>query len=432
MIAGPSGSTLIVEENHDLPLARVTVTLRTGAADDPPGSEGLAAFAGELARRGAAGKSRAALDEAFEQLGGSLDLHVGQDALTFDLEVLARHLSPAVALLADVLLRPDFPEAEVGPLRRESHAALDELRDDDGSLAQRFFARQLFGAHPYGRPRYGTEASIDRLSAEAARRWMERALAGGNLLFGAAGDIDPTRIAELLARRFGTLREGAPPLAPLPDPEFPGGLRLQIIDKPERTQSQILLGHPAPRWSDPDFLPLNIATTAFGGTFTARLMTEVRAKRGLSYGASARLGQARGVRPIAVAVSPSLKQTPETLALVLSLWRDWIEGGLRDEEIAFARDYLAASFAFHIATPEDRLDFATSLAVAEMPVDYRETQVARIRAVTDEEVRGAMARRLRPSDLSITIVSTAKRLKTGLEKSGLSFESIAVVAFDSD
>jgi zinc protease len=407
---------LVVEENHDLPIARLTVTALTGAIADPADRPGEAAFAAELARRAAGGRSRADLDVALESLGAELDVHADFDSITWDLEVLARNLQPAVALLADVILRPDLPEEEAEKLRRENHAALDELRDDDSSIARRFFARQLFGDHPYGRPLWGTDASIDLLGVESARRWLARSLASGNLLFGAAGDVDPAELSSLLQRRFGALRPGGAPAACPPDPAFPEGLRLLLVDKPERTQSQILLGHPAPRWADPDFLPLSVAATAFGGTFTARLMTEVRVKRGLSYGASARLGQGRGARSLAVTVFPSLDQTPETLALVLRLWREWIDHGLTDDEIAFARGYLASSFAFHVATPEDRLDLALALRVCDLPLDYAHTAVRRIQAVTVGEVRDAMARRLRPNDLAITIVTTANALRPMLSR----------------
>src|SRR6185369_12095507 len=110
---------------------------------------------------------------------------------------------------------------------------------------------------------------------------------------------------------------------------------------------------PAPKWVDAEFLSLQVATTAFGGTFTARLMNEVRSKRGLSYGASARVGQGRSSKALIVHVFPSLEQTPETLELVLRLIREWSQEGLSADEVSFTQNYLANNFAFHLATPED-------------------------------------------------------------------------------
>ncbi len=428
-MTGPGGAAIHVEETHDRPLARATVTVRTGAAADPADRAGLHAFAAELMRRGAGGRGRGEIDAAFEGLGAELDVSADFDAVTFDVQVLARNLRPALALLADVVLRPDFPAAEADQLRRETRASLDELRDDDGSVARRFFARALFGAgHPYGHPLYGTDASIDALTSADARRAVERALSAGDVLFGGAGDIDPAAFAHEIGRRFGVLRPGGAPPPPPPEPPFPSGTRLLIVDKPERTQSQILLGHPAPRWGDADFLPLSVGTTAFGGTFTARLMTEVRVKRGLSYGASCRLSHGRGARGCVVAVAPSLAQTEETMALVLRLWREWVDGGVCDEEVAFARGYLASSFAFQVATPEDRLDLALAVAVCGLPADYRDRIVPSLRAVEPAAVRAAMQRRLRPRDLVVVAVTTAKSMRRKLEKL---VDEVEVVPFDS-
>lgn len=431
-LRGPAGSLVLVEESRDLPLARLTVTLRDGSAGDPPGGAGLAAFSAELARRGAAGLGRQAIDERLESLGADLDVSIEPDCVTFDVEVLSRNVREAAALLADIVLRPDWPRAEAAKLRRETLAEIDELRDDDAQLARRFFQRRLYGAaHPYGHPMYGEQETVPRLDERRARDWLERALEGGRLIFGAAGDLSAAEFRAIVERRFGAVRSGGAPPAPPPAPPFPRGLKVLLVDKPERTQSQILIGHPAPRWADPDFLPLAVATCAFGGTFTARLMTEVRVKRGLSYGASCRAGQGAGQRPIAIAVAPSLEQTPETIELVLGLWRDWVERGVTDEEIAFAKGYLAQSFAFQIATPEERLDLALSTAVCGLPRDYAERRVAEYEAVEPAAVRAAMARCLRRDDLIVTIVTTARELRPKIAGKIVPKDAIEVVQYDA-
>ncbi|MGZ3405221.1 MAG: M16 family metallopeptidase, partial [Polyangia bacterium] len=197
-------------------------------------------------------------------------------------------------------------------------------------------------------------------------------------------------------------------------------------------QSQILMGQPAPRWHDPDFLALQVATTAFGGTFTARLMDEVRSKRGLSYGASARVGQGRGAKALVAHVFPSLEQTAETLELVLRLWREWVEAGVTEREVEFARGYLAKSFAFSVATPEDRLELRTALELAGMPRDFADTFAARVSKVERADAVRALATHLSPRDLEIAIVSTADELLPKLKEAKLLDEvTLEVVAYDS-
>src|SRR2546423_11973901 len=221
-------------------------------------------------------------------------------------------------------------------------------------------------------------SSWDALSQGGARAWHQRALVGSQVIFGVAGDVDAGAAAQAIAREFSALRAGGGEPGARPTVARKSGMHLTLVDKPERTQSQILIGQPAPRWHDPDFLALQVATTAFGGTFTARLMDEVRSKRGLSYGASARVEQGRGAKALVAHVFPSLEQTAETLELVLRLWREWIEQGVTEAEVAFARGYLAKSFAFSVATPEDRLELRTALELAGMPRDFADTFAARV------------------------------------------------------
>jgi zinc protease len=415
---------ILVEENHDLPLARAQLTFRVGGADDAPGDDGLCNYATELMARGAGGKSRAEIDAAFDALGTNLDISAEHDGVTFEVTVLQKTLDAALALMADVIVRPNFLDLEAEKLRRELRAQLDELRDEDSHLARRFFQKQLFGAHPYGRSVLGTETSFARLSPERARGWHQAALRGGNLVFGLAGAVDAGGAEALWARHFAGIPDGEPTFTARPTPERRRGRHVAIVDKPDRTQSQILIGQPAPRWVDPDFLPLQVATTAFGGTFTARLMNEVRSKRGLSYGASARVGQGRGERGLIVHVFPSLAQTPETVELVLGLYDQWAKEGLTDDEIAFSKGYLANSFAFNVATPEDRLDLRVAVAVSGLATDHAQTYADRVRAVTPAEVRRAMEAHLHPGDLEVCIVSTADELRPQLEKAGIEVHDV--------
>jgi zinc protease len=419
---GPTGggAPVLVEENHDLPLVRLQAALRIGAADDPEEQDGLANFATELYARGAAGRSRAEIDAAFDALGTHLDVMTEHDSVTFELTVLKEHADRALALLGDVLTRPDCPAAEADKLKRELSAQLDELREDDAQLVSRFLRRALFGRHPYGRSVIGTEASLRALDVAAARRWHAR-LGSGDVVFGAAGDLERREAEDLFARHFGSfaksvtteLREG------YPDVPRRRGVRLTIVDKPERTQSQILFAQPAPAWAHPDFLPLSVGTHAFGGTFTARLMEEVRSKRGLSYGASARLHAGRGARALLVNVFPSLEQTAETIELVLRLYREWATDGLTNDEVIFSRGNLAEGFAFSLATPDDRLELRTAVEVAGLPLDYPDTYVDRVRAVDAAAVRRAMQTHLSPNDLEICVVATADALRPRLEEAGL-------------
>jgi zinc protease len=422
---------ILVEENHDLPLVRVQLGFPSGAADDPSEIDGLCNFSSELLGRGAAGRSRADLDRAFDALGGSLDIITDLDGVYFELTVLRDKLDAALGLISDVLLRPDWPVLEAEKLVREIDGQLDEMRDDDGQLARRFFGRTLYGEHPYGRTILGSKQTVAKFDVAAAKAWHERVVRTGSLVFGLAGDVNRAETEALAQKYLGAMPAGGGPGIVYPPTARRQGLRVTLVDKPERTQSQILWGQPAAKWGTPEFFALQVATCAYGGTFTARLMNEVRSKRGFSYGASARVGQGRGTKALVAHIFPSLEQTAEALKLVLDLHADWVTRGITDEELNFAKQYLSRSFAFTISTPEDRLELAMSLALAGMPADHGDKFTARINAVTLEDTRRAMAAYLTPGDLEIVIVCTADELQPKLEASGIAFSAIEVVPYDS-
>lgn len=430
----PGERVTLLEVAHDIPVARVQATFRAGSGLDTLGHEGVARMAGELLRRGAGGRSRAELDEALDRLGADLGAAVDVESVTLIGHVLARNLGPLLEIFEAVLLRPDFPPEEVEKLRREMCAALDEVREDDAELCNRFFRRALYGEHPYGRPQGGTQESLTAITRDELLGFHASGFVRDNGFFGASGDLDERRLGARLDALVTRLRVASPPsTVPLPDTTPAPGRRVLVIDKPERTQAQILLGHPAVRWGEPDDYALRVAVTAFGGTFTSPLMTEVRVKRGLSYGAYAHLVHGRGRGHLQGWVFPAATQVVETLAIVLGLWEGLGEGAVSDEQIAFARDHLCGRFPLTIDTPERRLALRASLEACGLPQDYLQTYPSRIRGMGADEIRAAVRRRVTPSDMVITIVATAADVCPLLERAAapLKLSSVDVVPFDS-
>jgi zinc protease len=348
--------------------------------------------------------------------------------------VLARNLDAFLALAADVVLRPRFEADELTRTKRELSARLDELRTDDPWLAARFFARRLYGAHGYGRPPMGTKATLAAPDVTEVRaRW--KALArGAQVVFAFAGDVDPAALTAAVERHFGKLPRGGGGQAPAaPPPRPPTGWRIQIVDKPDRQQVQIMFGHLAVPASHPDFLPLQVALTAFGGpAFNATLMDEVRSKRGLAYGAYMQLIPRRGSGPVRAHLSTAVERAVSALKLVLKLYGRLPKQGLAEDRVQFFRNYLVGSHAAEMDDPARRLLARVQAELHGLPPDHVDTLPARLQAVTSDDVNRAVRAHLHPADLAITLVSTASTLVDKLVKSGIDRGAIDVVPWDED
>jgi len=430
---GPAGSVLIVDPSHAVPLIHVVVAARTGSAADPRGSEGLANLAAELARRGAGGRGREELDDALANLGATLDVLIDPDATRFAGQVLARNLDPFLALLADIIVRPDFDASELERTRREILGQIDEARNDDRWLCARFFQRRLFGDHPYGRASDGTARSLARLPRNHLMAHFRSTWVGRNLVFAAAGDITPEAFRTRLERAFRGLREGPPPpRIDIRPPRPPQGWRIQLVDKPDRQQTQIMFGHVGVPAAHPDFVPLSLALAAFGGrAMNASLMDEVRTKRGLAYGAYMGPSARRGPSPIVGWVFSGAERTVTTLKLVLRLYRRFMKNGLTAERLLFFQTYLAGSSAAEMDAPDQRLRARVAAEIEGLPPDFVDTFADRIRAVTLAQVTKAIAKHVHADDLAITLVASADAMTKLLTKAGIDPGSIDVVGYES-
>ena len=376
--AGPAGSVMIVEETPGLPLVTLVLAARTGSAVDPKGKEGLAQLGADLARRGAAGRPRAAIEDELDGLGASLHAEVDPDSIRLYGQVLVRNLDPFLDLLADIVLRPDFPEDELDRTRRELISQIEEARNDDRTLCGRFFERRLYGEHPYGHPSEGTSKSLSRVRREDLRAFHRKVFVGGNLIFAAAGGVSLPQLRDRLLARFGKLAPGpVPPPPALPAPARQEGWRLQLVDKPDREQTQIMFGHPSLPANHPDRLALQLVMATFGGrAMNATLMDEVRTRRGLAYGAYMSFQGRRGPGAIRGWVYTAKNRTVTTLKLVLRLYRKLRKEGIPADKLRFMQGYLVGSLASEMDDPGRRLE-ARVTAEMQRPARRRDRHPAR-------------------------------------------------------
>jgi zinc protease len=432
---GPAGSLLIIEEDRSVPLVHVVIASRSGSATDPRHRDGLTNLAAEWARHGAGGRTRAQLDQAFDALGATLEVRTEPDWTRFEGDVLTRNLEPFLALVSDILIRPTFSPAEMERTRIEINGQIDEQRNDDRLLCARFFMRNLYGDHPYGHPPDGLKPALESATAAEAAAHFKRHFVGRNLIFAFSGDVDPEALATTLGKAMHGLSESpAPPVNPLEmrAPVTLTGWRIQLVDKPDRQQSQLMFGHPTLRATDPDFVPLSVGLAAFGGrAMSSTLMDEVRRKRGLAYGAYMTMEEKRGTTAAAGWVFSATDKTVATLKLVLKLYVNFMEKGLADTDVAFFQRFLAGSQAAEMDAPDHRLVSRVSYEIAGLPADFLETFGSRVAAVTPAEVNAAIKRHIHARDLAITMVATASWMKKLLLEAKIQESAIDVVPYDT-
>ena len=428
----PGGVVVIVEPSHAIPMVSIVVCTRSGGTTDPPEKQGLQRVMLRMLRRGTAGMTAEQIEDAIDRLGSEVSVDVSTSNATVYAQVIGRSLDAFVDLFSRLLGAPTFPEDELGRLRRETAAELLEVRDNDRSLAQRAFRRSLFAEHPYGRSTLGTLESIESFSVADVRASHATHLRRGNLVIGFAGDVTVERARELAEKLVAQLPEGPAIGDDVPEPATQPGRKFVLVDKPDRTQTQILIGSLGTSPHDEDHVPLTVANAVFGGTFTSRLMREVRSKRGWSYGASARLAVDRRRGSFAMWTFPAATDAADCIALEMQLLTDLVEKGVTARELTFIKRYLARSYAFEVDTAGKRLHQALDVELLGLPADYYDRYVEHVDAVTLEQANAALARRLDPKSVLIVVVGTAANILEKITAAVPDLVQVDVVAFDKD
>lgn len=422
----------LVETSHALPLVTLTLASRTGATQDPEGREGLTQLLARLMRRTGGGLPAEELDTRIDSLGGSLGAQVSHSTVAFHGTVISRSLDAFVDVVADVIARPGLSEDELARLVRQTEAELLASRDNDRALVRRWFRSRLFASHPYGRSVTGTSASLEAATADAMRALHARTYVTDNLLFGFSGAIDPDGAGRIAEQLRAALPAGARVGEDLPEPEGPSGRRLVFVDKPERTQTQILIGGLGTHPGDADHTALLVANTIFGGTFTARMTQEIRARRGWSYGAYSSLPYDRRRRGFSMWTFPKASDAAACIRLQLEMLRKWHDEGVTKKELAWARRYLARSHAFAVDTPAKRLGLRLETLLYDLPPGYHEGYVERLQAVTLEEANEAVRRRISTENLLVTVVGTEAEIGGAVRDAIDGLDHAEVVPFDAD
>jgi zinc protease len=413
-------------------LVSFSIALKTGSLLDPQGMSGATRMMTRWMRRTAGGREAHVIDAEIDALGGAFGADVSPSTLVFQGTVITRSLDGLMRIATDVLARPGFAEAELERLRRETFAELTESLDDDRGLSRRWFRHRVFGSHPYARSVTGTVSSLTRIQPDHLKSLYGRVVRAENLIFAFSGDIERPRAEALAAQLLGQLPGGAAPTEQTSDPAVITGRHLTFVDKPDRTQTQILIGGLGTHPSDEDHLALHVANTVFGGTFTARMTQEVRAKRGWSYGAYSSLPIDRRRQAFSMWTFPKAEDAAPCIALQLEMLHALREKGITPKELAWAKKYLVRSHAFALDTASKRVGLLLDSALYGLPAGYYEDYIERIKAVTLESANASVVKRLSEDDLRVTVVGTAAQIIDPVKAAVPSLASSETVAFDAE
>jgi predicted Zn-dependent peptidase len=411
-----NGLTVLLLEKHGVPIVNFAALVKTGAAADPAGEEGLASITAQLLRKGTQKRTAQQFAADSDFTGGSVEADASADFSSVSGEFLNKDLARGLDLFSDALLHPIFPQSEVDKLLAQSLDGVRAAKDEARSVLGTYYDAYLFNGNGYGRTSDGDEISLTRIHRDAVVKFYKTYYAPGNIILAVAGDFQTADMKKKLEDVFG--QWPSKPVTPVKIPVLPPvkGKKLLLVDKPDATQTYFAIGNVATAAGDPDRVAIRLVNTVFGGRFTSLLNEALRVESGLTYGAISAFDPRKAPGPFGIYSYTKNESTAQAIDMALQVLRKLHKQGITAEELASAKSYIKGQFPPSIETSRQ---LAQIIAINEFyGLDDSEINdlEKRLDAVTPAIAQQVIQKHFPTDNLVFTLIGKRSDIAAGVQK----------------
>lgn len=401
-VTSPGGIKAWLVEDHGIPFTALEIRFKGGTSLDAPETRGAVNLMTALIEEGAGALDSQGFAAARDGLAASFQFRSDQDGISVSSHFLTENRTQAVALLRSALTKPRFDQVAVDRVREQVLSGLRSDAKDPGAIAANLQRARSFGDHPYGSDGSGTIKSVTALSRDDIELAFHEAIARDRVTVAAAGDITATELGELLDTLLGDLPAQGAPQPPDATLQTKGGITVQEFPGP---QSMVIFGQGGLKFSDPDYFAASLLNEILGGgRFSARLMTEVREKRGLTYSIGTSLAAYDHAEVLMGQFQASNDKVAEAIKVIRDEWAKVAKDGVTEDELANAKTYMTGAYPLRFDGNDTIASILVGMQDLGLPPDYPKTRNARVEAVTLEDIKRVAARLIQPDDLHFIVV----------------------------
>ena len=413
-----NGMTVLLMEQHKVPLVSVNYIVRSGTVTDPVGKEGVASLTAGLLRKGTKTRTADQISESLDFIGATYAASASLDYSSGRAEFLKKDAANGLDIVADLIMNPAFPDAEVKKMLAQRIDGIKAGKDQAGAVISNYYYASLFGSHPYGRPANGDEKSLATITRDDVVKFHQSAYIPANTILAVVGDFSTPEMEKLITTTFGGWTSTAKP-APvnIPAPKTVTGKHLLLVDKPDSTQTYYMIGNVGVSRSNPDRVGIEVVNVLFGGRFTSLINTALRIKNGLTYGASSDFDMRKAPGPFYINTYTKNATTEKALDMTLDVLHQFHEKGITEEDLQSAKAYIKGTLPTQMLETSDQLAAVIAqLQFYGLPDSEINDYYAKVDALTLADAKRIIATYYPEDNLTFVVIGKASEIGSVVKK----------------
>jgi len=416
----PNGLTVLVLEDHRLPLVSVQLSIDgSGGLYDPANLPGLAATTAQMLREGTKTRASRQLAEEIDAMGASISAGSSSTSAntTLNASGLSENIEKWFPVAVDVLLHPSFPAAEFTNIKQRQKTGLISSRTQPSFLATERFNRAIYGNYPAAVIASNAEA-IDAMTAENLMKWHDEHYAPQNAILAVSGDVNAATLVPKLKQWLAEWQKtNASPKLP-PAPTAVQAKNIYLVDRPNSVQTTLYIGNVGFDRRSPDYIAYAVMNGVLGGSAAARLFMNLRENKGYTYGVYSSYSAFQYPGFWRAAGDFRSDVTGLAMGELLNEFNRIRDEKVPDGELEEAKRAIVAGFALQLESPQTIMSNAIIRKIYGFPDDYWDTYPAKVMAITADDVQRVAKKYIDPNSIQVVAVGDGSKIKPMLEKFG--------------
>ena len=415
-----NGIILYLVEDHRLPMINLSARIGVGAVNEPSDKIGLAGITGAVMRTGGStSMSGDEIDETLEGIGASVETGIGLVSGFAFMSVLKDNADIVLPILADILMKPAFPEDKIELEKVTARSSIARRNDDPTGMGFREFRKLIYGAESVYGPRQAEYASINAITRDDLVAFHQAWLHPDNTMFGVWGDFDTDEMVKKISDVFGGWEKSGFERPELPGVDYTFDSSVNYIEKDDINQSTVVLGHIGGLMSNPDYFALRVMNDILSGGFSGRLFRNVRSEQGLAYAVFGIYSANYNFPGIFyVACMTKSETTIQAARSLLHEVERMKTDEITEEELNLAKDSFLNSFVFNFDTRREIINRQMTYEYYGYPQDFLEKTKTEVEKVTVEDVKRVARKYLQPDKVRLVVVGNGQDFEEPLSVLG--------------